>query len=478
MFNGLAPAPSMAGLQPADEPAFPFEEASLRHANPAHARSEESGRAAGIRNSALRGERLELGYREIVVPIFRLAHIDCNLQDLAQVKEIAAQWGQIEAALLRIRAAYLERFSASRNGFTLGDVERLCTLVLAVPTYQLMRAQGGLRNDALHPALRSMFHLTEVLRSTAHQMLSVSAGEAALLPESPVTTAEIRAYVQRKGSFQGDHEALIHACLRVLVDGHGQREAASVALDARVQAALADMDAALDYGLYGLQVHAVVSSMWPAMTRAYCRLSNISRAWSEEPSDTVTRLGEYLHAKMNILNNQTHHATQEWRINRERVYADLYEQCALGLGWPVDEELGQRIAPPPSAAHIDVANRVRSILRRNCYSRPPMDDHDAEQLLQCLMNYFLQAQAILALACDIQRNINSLLGRDAPARPLSATDIDVQVLLPGNDARGLPHLLDELESLLGFRAEITRDEIDITDMAPVARADLPAWARQ
>jgi hypothetical protein len=466
MFNGLAPAPRMAGLRSGDDRVFPFEEGSLRHA------------AGEDRPSPLRNDRLELGYLELVVPIFRLAHMDRKLKDPAQLEAIQAQWGQVKAALLRVRAAYLERFIAARNGFTLGDVERLCTLVLAVPTYQLMRAQGGIRHGALHPSLGSMICLAEGLRSTAHAMLLVSAQDAPLWPESRITSAEVCAYAQRNGSFHSVHMTMMQECLRVLVDGKGPPEAGPVVLDAQLEAALADMDAALDYGLYGLQVHAVVSSMWPVMTRAYSRLSNISRAWSEDPSDTVTRLGDYLHAKMNILGKETHHATQEWRVNRERVYADLYEQCALGLGWPVDEELGQRIAPPPSAAHIDVAHRVRSILRRNCYSRPPMDDHDAEQLLQCLMNYFLQAQAILALACDIQQNINSLLGRPAPVRPLSATDLDIQVLLQRDDAKGLPHLLDELESLLGFRAEITRHEIEITDMAPVARANLPAWVRQ
>ena len=107
-----------------------------------------------------------------------------------------------------------------------------------------------------------------------------------------------------------------------------------------------------------------------------------------------------------------------------------------------------------------------------------MDDHDAEQLLQCLMNYFLQAQAVLGLACDIQQNINSLLQRPAPLRPFRAADTDVHVLLQGNEARRLPHLLDELESLLGFRVEITRDKIEITDPAAAARPNLPAWGRQ
>jgi hypothetical protein len=520
-----------------------IEQGILRHADEAGPSEDASRQAAGDRPSPLpaaltttarswfeceaitkelTGQGLELGYLELIVPVFRVAHmaldaegrqvgeanvypqplrldvptrwrtciyegsryLDAKPMNVTALKAMRADWGQIMAALLRIRAAYLERFPAARNGLTLGDIERLTTLVLAVPTYQLMRMQGGVANGSLHPALSSMFRVTDGLRTVAHQMLFLPVKEATLSPESLITSADLYEYAERNHSFHSSHgvcagpKAMIEEFLAVLVDGKGMAEAASVVLDPAVEAALADMDAALDYGLYGLQAFAVVFSLWPVMTRAYTRLSNISRAWSEEPSDTVTRLGEYLHAKMEVLQNETLHATEEWRVNRERVYGDIYEQCAFGLGRPVQEELAQRIAPKPTAAHVATADRLRRILRRNCYSRPPMDDHDAEQLLQCLMNFFLQAQAIVALGCDVQQNINSLLGRPAPSRPFRASDTDVHVLLQGNEARRLPHLLDELESLLGFRVEITRDKIEITDAAAATQPNFPAWGRQ
>jgi hypothetical protein len=520
-----------------------LEEGILHRADPAGL-SQDGGQAAGDQASPLpaartatprswfeceaitrelTGQGLELGYLELIVPIFRVAHmamdaegrqvgeanvypqplrldvptrwrkciyegsryLDAKPMNVTALKAMRAHWDQVMAALLRIRAAYLQRFPAAvRNGFTLGDLERLSTLVLAIPTYQLMRTQGRVENGALHPALSSMFRVTDGLRMTTHQMLFLPVNEATLSPDSPVTSAEIYEYAERNYSFHSTHgvcagpKAMIEEFLDVLVDGKGMEAAASVTLDPALEAALADMDEALDYGLYGLQAFAVVFSLWPVMTRTYAQLSNISRAWSEEPSDTVTRMGEYLQAKMQILQKETLHATEEWRTNRERVYGDIYEQCAFGLGWPVHQELAQRIAPKPTDAHLETANRLRAILRRNCYDRPPMDDHDAEQLLQCLMNYFLQAQAILGLACDIQQNINSLLERPAPSRPFRATDVDVHVLLQGDEARRLPHLLDELESLLGFRVEITRDKIEITDAAAAAQPNLPARGRR
>ena len=68
------------------------------------------------------------------------------------------------------------------------------------------------------------------------------------------------------------------------------------------------------------------------------------------------------------------------------------------------------------------------------------------------MHFFLQAQELLGLAWEVQHHINALLGTaGSPSRPFTRADIDMHVLLQGDEARRLPHLLDELESLLGFR---------------------------
>jgi hypothetical protein len=78
------------------------------------------------------------------------------------------------------------------------------------------------------------------------------------------------------------------------------------------------------------------------------------------------------------------------------------------------------------------------------------------------MTYFLQARATLELACDIQERINMILGRPSPKRAFNAADVDTHILLQGNEARRLPYLINELESVLGFSADITKDRIAIS----------------
>jgi hypothetical protein len=454
----------------------------------------------------LTGRALEPGYLELVVPIFRVAHMaldadgrqvgeanvfpkplrldvptkwrtciyggsrfqDERPMNVTALKTMRAHWPQMMEALRRIRAAYLARFPAASNGWTVGDLERLSTLVLAVPTYLLVRTQGRVANGELHPALSSMFRVTDGLRMTTHQMLFVPVGEATLSPAAPITAREVYDYAERNYAFHSTHgvcagpRTMIEEFLGVLIDGRAAREdEPPVELDAAIEEALRSIGSAFDYGLYGLQAHAVVFSLWPVMTRTYERLSSIADEWPGEGSDAVAKLREHLHSRMETLKHESHHATEEWRANRERVYAHIFEECAAGLGVSPGKPLAERFAPVAGVEHAQVAARLRAIVA----PRLGLDAaHDGvESIVGCLTGYFVQAKAILGLACEIQGRINALVGRAAPSRPFNAKDIDIHVLLQGDEARRLPYLINELEPLLGLRVEITKDVIDITE---------------
>ncbi|MDB5862518.1 MAG: hypothetical protein JWO70_324 [Betaproteobacteria bacterium] len=452
----------------------------------------------------LTGHALEPGYLELVVPIFRVAHMALDAEgrqvgeanvfpkplrldvptkwrtciyagsrfqeerpmNVTALKTMRAHWPQMMEALRRIREAYLARFPAARNGWTVGDLERLSTLVLAVPTYMLVRTQGRVENGKLHPALSSMFRVSDGLRMTTHQMLFVPVGEATLAPDALITSREVYEYAERNYAFHSTHgvcagpRVMIEEFLGVLVDGRGARDDEAAVLDPPVEDALRSIDRAFDYGLYGLQAHAVVFSLWPVMTRTYERLSRIADEW-QGPSDAVAALREHLHRRMETLRNESLHATEEWRVNRERVYAHIYEASANGLGVTSGETLEERLSPVDGAAHAQVASRLRAILSSRLGGGAA--DAGVESIVACLASYFVRAKAILVLACEIQNRINALVGRAAPSRPFNAKDVDIHVLLQGDEARRLPYLINELEPLLGLRVEITKDVIEITE---------------
>jgi hypothetical protein len=321
-------------------------------------------------------------------------------------------------------------------------------------------------NGALHPALSSMFRVSDGLRMTTHQMLFVPVGEATLPPDALITSREVYEYAERNYAFHSTHgvcagpRVMIEEFLGVLVDGRGAQDDEAAVLDPPVEDALRSIDRAFDYGLYGLQAHAVVFSLWPVMTRTYERLSRIADEW-QGPSDAVAGLREHLHGRMETLRNESLHATEEWRVNRERVYAHIYEASAGGLGVTSGETLEERLSPVDGAAHAQVASRLRAILSSRLGGGAT--HAGVESIVACLASYFVRAKAILALACEIQDRINALVGRAAPSRPFNAKDIDIHVLLQGDEARRLPYLINELEPLLGLRVEITKDVIEITE---------------
>ena len=458
----------------------------------------------------LTGYALELGYLELVIPIFRVAHIALDTEghqvgeanvfpkplrldvptewrgcphpgsryqterpmNVTALKSMRKHWPQIMAALLHIREAFLQRFPKARNGWTVGDLERLSSLVLAVPAYLLMRTRGRVENGDLHPALSSMFRVTDGLRMTMHQMLFLPSIEPTLAPDAPMTSAEIYAYAERNYVFFSEHgvcagpKGMIEEFLSVLVDGKYALGSESVTFVPPLQAALDELDAAFDYGLSGLQAHAIVFSLWPAMGRTYERLWTTLEAWSASHSATLIALRERFRNNVEFLRTRSLLASEEWCASREQVYADMYAQCTNGLGSSCTEEvvLAARITPIAAAHHANVAQQLRTVLRQRCAVEEATHSSEVESLVASLMDYIQREQAIVRAACEVQQRINRMLGRAPPTRLFTASAIDLYNQMQGNVAK-LPYLLDEIEEMLGLRIVVTADAIEISDRA-------------
>jgi hypothetical protein len=452
----------------------------------------------------LGGRAVELAHLELVIPIFRIAHMALDAEgrqvgeanvfpkalrldvstnwraciypgsryqderpmNVTALKSMRQHWPQMMAAIGRIREAYLQRFPQARSGWTVGDVERLSTLVLALPTYALMKNGGAVANGELHPVLSNLFRVTDGVRMTTHQMLFVPVAEATLSPLSATSSAAIYAYAERNYAFASTHgvcagpKAMIEEFLSVLLDGNDAPWADQVQ-DAAVEAALADMQAAFDYGLRGLQAHAVVFSLWPMMTRTYEQLFTLTRDWNGERPVAANLLLQHLQGMMDILKNQTLHASEEWRVNREQVYADIDAHCRAGLGLGADAPLAERIASGMGNDAVCIEAQLQVLIAAHLNMPDGAQDTQVHALAATLSHFFRQARAVLRIAEGVQESINQLLGRPAAQRAFTLADMDVHVVLQGSESRRLPHLLDALQSLLGFTAGITQGGIRI-----------------
>ena len=463
----------------------------------------------------LTGRALEIGWLELVVPIFRVAHMaldaegrqvgeanafppalrldvpthwrsciyagsrfqDDKPMNVTALKAMRAHWGPMMAMLLKVREAYLARCPEARAGWTVGHLERLSTVVLALPALQLMRREGRVENGRLHPVLSSMFRVTDGLRMTMHHMLFIPFGEPTRKPDTPMTSAEVHAYAERAFSLHSEHgvcagpRAMIDEFLAVLVDGQPPRDGLPTTLDPGLVQAEADIDPAIDYAMLGLQVYAAVFSHWPLATRTYEQLHATAEAWAAvEPSPAVRALRPWLAPVVEQLRSSTHLATEAWRADRELVYGDMDAQAQrCRTGRPPTQSLAERVRAIAERPRRELERSLAAAIERHFGPTPDAAARRCRQAWQAHLSHYLRhAQALVQVACEAQRQTNHLLGREAPTRPFAVADIDLYVQLAEETHGRVPFLLDELARVLDLRVRVDGDALVLQDLEAVA----------
>src|SRR5439155_6052895 len=173
----------------------------------------------------------------------------------------------------------------------------------------------------------------------------------------------------------------------------------SVVLDVPVQAALDGLESAFDYCLYGLQADAVVFSLWPAMRHTYEQLLGMVEAWSGESTATLIGLRDRLARSVQYLQASSPLPVEEYCVARERVYADMYAQCAHGLGaTSAGATLAACLAPGWTAQHAEATERLRVVLRQRFCPLGAADGPALASVVTVLMDYLRQEQALVRAA--------------------------------------------------------------------------------
>lgn len=443
------------------------------------------------------GRAVDPGLLELVVPVFRVAHpaldadgrqvgeanvfpralrIDTKTDWLActyegtrylsdrpmnatALKAMRAHWPQMMAALLHVRRAFLAREprTAVDGGWTLGDAERLAVLVLAIPTYALERADGAVPNGSLHPVLSSLFRVTDGLRMVLHQMMFTPVGEPVRAAESRVDVDLILDYAERNYSFHSETgvcagpRLLVREFLETLLHGATEAKYGAVAFDAAVDAALAAIPAAFDYGLLALRAHAVAFSLWPEIARTFADLAEIAVA--EGPAGgLVGRLVE-IRAE---LDRGTYLGREDWRRDRHAAYDAMIDgiERALAGRWP------RLAAEPPAVDPDDLAGRLRAPVAarlRADGAAPGLAAPVADRLARHLVTEC----TVLARANAAQDAVNASIGRPAASRRYGSADVDLHSRLQGATRPRIRPVTDEMSALLGIALSTDGRSIEI-----------------
>jgi hypothetical protein len=234
---------------------------------------------------------------------------------------------------------------------------------------------------------------------------------------------------------------------------------------------MAQLPAAIDYGLYGLQAWGVSLSVWLAMSRAYeALLAIFEPAVLGASDDGGARLRARLRADWHVLEKLQITIDHDRDVHL-KAYRDAYEQSWRALRSPVGRPtLAEAIAPRPAGAmHLAAANQLRDILAARCAHGEPAGcgaAPDAEQIalriVDVLVRYLREEQAILASTTELQDSINVLLDRPRPRRLLSVRDFHANYSM-GSGVGAFPYLFDFLEDELGIRVECTASAIEVSD---------------
>ena len=462
----------------------------------------------------LTGRVLELFYLECAVPVFRVAHIaldsegrqvgeanvfpsslrldrptdwrgcphagsryqDAKPMNVTAHKSMRAHWPQMMATLHEIREAFVRRFPHVREGWTVGDMQRLSTLVLALPAYLLMKPQNRVEDGTLHPVLSSLFRVTDGVQMTTSLMLYSAIEEPTRAPRAPISGEQIYSYAERYSLFHSAHAvcagppAMIQEFLRVLFDEQPIDEVATRVLDLPVRDTLKDLDDAFNYGLLGLQSHALIFSLWPRMGQCYEQLLAVLESWP----GTRTQWAEALHKRLceDLVSlwkiNGMH--PDEWNLRRTEVYSDMYARCAEGLGESnTDCLLAARLERELSPIPPGLDRELQALLGKRLRIRDPRAQASVREFVSVLIDYFRLEQATLRVLAKVQTQIGSLLGRAPAKRPLKASDLTLFYHLRGQQDR-LPYLPDSLNETIGLQVIVTPDAIAISDQTALKGA--------
>lgn len=454
----------------------------------------------------LTGRPLEAGYLELVVPVFRVVHpylddesrqvgeantfppamrIDVPTQwrgcryagsryqldkpmNITALRSMRAYWPQMMALLARIRAAYMARIEADPAGLTVAQIERLAVAVLAVPTWLMVNRRHPLPNGQLPAALSSLFRVTDGLRMVVHQMLFVPVGERVRLPGEVVSAAAIYDYAERNHAFHSEHavcagpQAMVEEFLRVLVEGAAPREPQP--LDSGLEALLADIDRALDYGMLALRAHAATFAVFPAMTRCYEQLHEAAGRWAVEGGgDGARALAERLGTHLRTMRTRSYLGVEAWRADRERVYDDMFAASGRlarlfdsGHAVPLSERTVALDMPGDGAARTVLATAVAAKVGA------AVDTGAGQDYVNTLFAFMQRTRALLAEAVRAQSALNAVVGRAMPRRLFSAADLDLHNRLRGSSPEQLPYLFSEVAEYFPVRIVVTPEMIEIT----------------
>lgn len=397
----------------------------------AHAALDEEGRQLGENNVTPRVLFLDRPTERRVCKYSGSRYLSDLPMNITALRQMTKRWPELLSLTEQFRTAFLARLPDRGAVLCAGDAHLLTVGILASVGYVMVRGVDPIENGKLDAGLAGMFRLSDGVRLVTTEVTRATAGQHAC--DEPLDAQSVAAYAERNSSYGGVYgvcagpPALIDEYLSVLLDG----ASAPIRIEPGLAARLGDLDAAIEYGLRGQRIEALMRAFGASQgllhlqlkaALAECEVSSKLRELVEQPIDSA-------HYPML---RETHPLPEMYALELQ-VSRWLFARSGKALADGVD-----RFLPLPP-----LANDVRRFAAF-------LGEHASisESMLEALATiavtgFALERECICAVTLE-QQQLNARLRRDSK-RPLRSEDLAVY-----NRARTGPVLAATLGEGLGL----------------------------
>ncbi|HEY2027990.1 MAG TPA: hypothetical protein VGH20_02165 [Myxococcales bacterium] len=445
------------------------------------------------------GRTVDDAYIEAIVPVHRLAHIAVDREgrqvgelntspdilrlkvetefktcgyggsryrsklpmNMTALRSMIAHWKPVLKATSLCREEFVRRYPQLPDGrWKLGEVYFAAWHILALPTLQLMRANDPVKTGDLDPVLSSLFRVIDGVRMIAGHMLDLY--ERPMFHDTLVDRKDILTAVEREDQYRTYHgvcagpPAMIDELVATLMDGKPVEGRDEVQLGPWE----ADVPAALDYALYGVQIYASVMICWVRMGLAFTRIHEALQRSPELTSGRVGKLRQNVEAAWErILPGRNH--TAEQRDFSEPFYHRMFWHAQRGL--PTFDPATQKdlaVELEPKGVLGEPALRVARDVFASAEEREFAGAHGAllQEIGGYVLDYLRYERRVLGVITDVEAQIARLLGRAPPKAPFTGMQLGTALAVARtNNFRAQYYLLDIIEESLGVGVVNQRD---------------------
>ncbi|MEY2935854.1 MAG: hypothetical protein RL033_6603 [Pseudomonadota bacterium] len=392
----------------------------------AHAALDLDGRQVGENNVAPRSLFLDLPTQRRECHYAGSRYLADTPMNITALRHMTRRWPELLSLTEQFRTAFLARFAPRRAALTAGELHVLTVCCLASVGYVLVRGVNPVENGQLDAGLAAMFRLIDGVRLVTTEWVRESADGSGC--ERLIDAQSIADYAEQSSLYHGSHgvcagpQALIDEYLRVLL---GEVKA-PIQVEPDLAARLGELDAALDYGLLGQRIEALVRTLGARQGLLRQRLRGAFAA-SSGATGASTRLQALLDAPVDsehyplLRSSDSLEATFELEIAVSRW---MFAHAAAGLsparavGTPSIDELLQLDGP----VQMSQAHQLLQFLREGLAEFRALPAVAQDELAAVAADAFaLQRRCLRAVEAE-QRVLQQCLQRVA-GRTLTDQDL-------------------------------------------------------